>query len=163
MYMFTTCFLSRYVRWKDREILTELKNMLKISSIIIAEDDADDRLLVEDALNENNISSSNLIFVNDGEELLHQLLNDPVSPTMVFLDLNMPKKDGRQALREIKQHPDLKHIPIIVFSTSSSADDIRTSYKNGVNTYFTKPSKYTELVEIIATVKAYWWEKAAMV
>lgn len=137
--------------------------MLKITSIIIAEDDADDRLLIEDALNENNISSSNLIFVRDGEELLQALQENLQNPSLVFLDLNMPRKDGRQALKEIKQNKELKHIPVIVFSTSSSSDDIKTSYQNGVNTYFTKPSKYTELVEIIATVKAYWWDKAALV
>ncbi|ELR69279.1 response regulator receiver protein [Fulvivirga imtechensis AK7] len=137
--------------------------MFKITSIIIAEDDADDRLLIEDALNENSIASSNLIFVRDGEELLQILQDNPQNPSIVILDLNMPKKDGRQALKEIKQNNDLKHIPVIVFSTSSSADDIRSSYKNGVNTYFTKPSKYTELVAIIATVKDYWWDKAALV
>ena len=136
--------------------------MLKITSIVIAEDDADDRLLIEDALNENDIASSNLVFVRDGEELLQALQKNSKSPSLVFLDLNMPRKDGRQALKEIKQNKELKHIPVIVFSTSSSVDDIRTSYQNGVNTYFTKPAKYTELVEIIATVKAYWWDKAAL-
>lgn len=137
--------------------------MIKITSIIIAEDDSDDRLLIEDALNENNIPSENLHFVSDGEELIKCLKNDINQPVMVFLDLNMPKKDGRQALQEIKQDEKLKHIPIIVFSTSNSEDDIRTSYRNGVNTYFTKPAKYTDLLEIIAAVKAYWWEKAAVV
>lgn len=136
--------------------------MLKITSIIIAEDDADDRLLIEDALNENSISSSSLIFVKDGEELMHRLQGAPESPSIIFLDLNMPKKDGRQALKEIKQNAKLRHIPIIVFSTSKSEDDIKTSYKNGVNTYFTKPSKYSDLVDIVAIVKAYWWEKAAV-
>lgn len=136
--------------------------MIKITSIIIAEDDADDRLLIEDALNENNIPSDNLHFVSDGEELLKCLKAGVKKPSMIFLDLNMPRKDGRQALQEIKQDESLKHIPVIVFSTSNSDDDIRTSYKNGVNTYFTKPSKYTELLEIIATVKSYWWEKAAV-
>ncbi|UII30298.1 response regulator [Fulvivirga ulvae] len=137
--------------------------MLKITSIIIAEDDSDDRLLIEDALNENNIPSEKLIFVSDGEELMDRLKDKANQPAMVFLDLNMPKKDGRQALKEIKQDEKLKHIPIIVFSTSSSEEDIRTSYKNGVNTYFTKPSKYSDMLEIIAAVKAYWWEKAAIV
>lgn len=137
--------------------------MLKITSIIIAEDDSDDRLLIEDALNENNIPSEKLIFVSNGEELMDKLKANTGLPAMVFLDLNMPKKDGRQALKEIKQDESLKHIPIIIFSTSSSEDDIRTSYKNGVNTYFTKPSKYSDMLEIIAAVKAYWWEKAAVV
>lgn len=136
--------------------------MLKITSIIIAEDDADDRLLIEDALNENSISSSSLVFVKDGEELMNCLYGAQESPSIIFLDLNMPKKDGRQALKEIKQNAKLKHIPIIVFSTSKSEDDIKTSYQNGVNTYFTKPSKYSDLVDIIATVKIYWWEKAAV-
>lgn len=136
---------------------------LKITTIIIAEDDADDRLLIEDALNENDISSKDLTFVDDGEILIDTLKENANTPCMVFLDLNMPKKDGRQALREIKEDSRLKHIPVIVFSTSSSLEDIKTSYQNGVNTYFTKPSKYSELVEIIRSVKSYWWEKAKMV
>ncbi|MTI19875.1 response regulator [Fulvivirga sp. RKSG066] len=136
--------------------------MIKITSIIIAEDDADDRLLIEDALNENAISSDDLVFVEDGEELLDKLKDNVNAPSMVFLDLNMPKKDGRQALKEIKEDDRFKHIPVIVFSTSNSADDIITSYKNGVNTYFTKPSKYSDLLEIIKSVKSYWWEKARL-
>lgn len=136
---------------------------IKITTIIIAEDDADDRLLIEDALNENNISSDDLMFVDDSEALIETLGGNTNSPCMVFLDLNMPKKDGRQALKEIKENERLKHIPVIVFSTSNSLDDIKTSYQNGVNTYFTKPSKYSDLVEILKTVKSYWWEKARLV
>jgi len=136
--------------------------MLKITSIIIAEDDADDRLLIEDALNDNDISSDDLVFVEDGEELIDTLNKNNDVPSMVFLDLNMPKKDGRQALKEIKEDDRFKHIPVIVFSTSNSIDDIKTSYKNGVNTYFTKPSKYSDLLDIIRAVKAYWWEKARL-
>lgn len=135
---------------------------IKITTIIIAEDDADDRLLIEDALNENNIDSKDLMFVDDGEALIEVLDSNTNSPCMVFLDLNMPKKDGRQALKEIKEDKRFKHIPVIVFSTSNSVDDIKTSYQNGVNTYFTKPSKYSDLVEILRTVKSYWWEKARL-
>lgn len=135
---------------------------IKITTIIIAEDDADDRLLIEDALNENNIDSKDLMFVDDGEALIELLDSNTNSPCMVFLDLNMPKKDGRQALKEIKEDKRFKHIPVIVFSTSNSVDDIKTSYQNGVNTYFTKPSKYSDLVEILRTVKSYWWEKARL-
>jgi len=136
---------------------------IKITSIIIAEDDADDRLLIEDALNENNISSEDLLFVNDGEQLIEKLESSTNSPCMVFLDLNMPKKDGRQALKEIKENERFKHIPVIVFSTSSNEEDVKTSYKNGVNTYFAKPSKYSDLLDIISTVKSYWWEKAKLI
>ena len=135
---------------------------IKITTIIIAEDDADDRLLIEDALNENNIASADLMFVDDGEALIDTLDANTKAPCMVFLDLNMPKKDGRQALKEIKEDARFKHIPVIVFSTSNSIDDIKTSYQNGVNTYFTKPSKYSDLVEILRTVKSYWWEKARL-
>jgi len=138
-----------------------MKN-INIKSIVIAEDDQDDRLLIEEALNENKISSDDLIFVSDGEELLDLLVQNANSPSMVFLDLNMPKKDGRQALREIKEDEKLKHIPVIVFSTSNNHEDVVTSYKNGVNTYFTKPSKYSELLDIIKSVKSYWWEKASL-
>jgi len=139
-----------------------LMKKIDIKTIVIAEDDQDDRLLIEEALNENHISSNDLIFVNDGEELLKLLQENVDSPSMVFLDLNMPRKDGREALREIKQNEKLKHIPVIVFSTSNDHRDVITSYKNGVNTYFTKPSKYSDLLEIIKSVKSYWWEKARL-
>ena len=137
------------------------KNMIKITSIIIAEDDFDDRLLLEDALNDNNIPSENLEFVSDGDELLRLLRNKPNGQYMVFLDLNMPKKDGRQTLQEIKSDSELKNIPVVILSTSNAKEDIEMSYKNGANTYFTKPNKYSELVEVMAVIKSYWWDKAS--
>lgn len=137
--------------------------MVNLTSLIIAEDDADDRLLIEDAMNENDIPSDCIQFVDDGDKLIEKLAEFKDKPVIVFLDLNMPRKDGRQALKEIKAEDQFKHIPIIIFSTSSNEEDIKTSYKHGVNTYFTKPSKYSELVEIIATVKSYWWDKASYI
>lgn len=129
--------------------------------ILIAEDDVDDRLLIQDALAENGITEVDTVYVENGEELLDSLNNHPTLPTLIFLDLNMPKKDGREALREIKHSERLKHIPVIVFTTSSSEDDIKLSYKHGGNTFFIKPALFSDLVEIIAIIKKYWFEKAS--
>lgn len=136
--------------------------MYKITSILIAEDDEDDRLLLQDAFNENNVSSDKLLFAANGEELMDLLEVSEVKPSMIFIDLNMPKKDGRQALKEIRQKEGFRHVPIIIFSTSNSLEDIRTSYENGANTYFTKPTRYRDLVETLADIKAYWWERASL-
>lgn len=128
-------------------------------TIIIADDDVDDKLLILEALVENGIEKDTIVLTSDGDELL-EVLRRFKKPCIVFLDLNMPRKDGRQALREIKSDPGLKHIPVIIFTTSTSADDIVSSYKAGGNTYFTKPSTYSELVSVFTAVKSYWLEKA---
>ncbi len=132
-------------------------------SIIIAEDDADDRLLIQDALHENQIEKRQIIFAEDGEELLHLLKGNDYHPHIIFLDLNMPRKDGRQALKEIKSDENLKHIPVIIFTTSSSDEDIFNCYHEGSNTYFTKPARFQELVEIVKVIKSYWMEKASYI
>jgi len=131
--------------------------------IIVAEDDMDDKLLLQEALEENGISDQDLAFVENGDELIRMLEADFNRPTIVLLDLNMPKKDGREALREIKNNEMLKHIPIIVLTTSNSEEDIRLAYKEGSNTFFTKPALFNDLIEIVSIIKSYWLEKAAVV
>ncbi|TRX60534.1 response regulator [Fulvivirga sp. M361] len=131
--------------------------------IMIAEDDLDDRLLIEDAFKENGISLLTTSFAGDGDELL-TLLKDRVElPDIIMLDLNMPKKDGREALKEIRANNLLKHIPIIIFTTSNAEEDIRLAYQEGGNTYITKPSLFSELVDTVGIIKRYWFEKAALV
>ena len=99
--------------------------------------------------------------VNDGEELLDYLhkrgrFASSPTPGVILLDLNMPKKDGRECLREIKKHPLLSRIPIVVFSTSNNQDDVLYSYEAGASTYLSKPYSYNELVELMDLFKKYW-------
>ncbi len=130
--------------------------------ILIAEDDQDDRLLIEDAFKANGVSHGQLFFVADGEELIERLSGLEPLPGIIMLDLNMPRKDGREALKEIRSKLDYKHIPIIVFTTSNSEDDIKMAYQHGGNTYITKPTRFTDLVDTTGIIKKYWFEKAAL-
>ena len=134
-------------------------------TILLAEDDADDRLLVREALVEGRVLNE-LRCVEDGEELLDYLRRrgryaDPEEsprPGLVLLDLNMPRKDGREALREIKADPDLKRIPIVVMTTSKAEEDIVRSYDLGANSYITKPVTFERLVELMKVLGRYWIE-----
>ncbi len=133
--------------------------------ILMAEDDADDRLLVKDALAESRVLNE-LRFVEDGEELLQYLRRegpyaDPASsprPGLILLDLNMPRKDGREALQEIKADPQLRRIPIVVMTTSKAEEDIFRSYDTGASSYITKPVTFDRLVELMRTLGYYWIE-----
>ena len=133
--------------------------------ILMAEDDADDRLLVREAFEESRLVNE-LRFVEDGEELLDYLrgqgrFSDPLSaprPGLVLLDLNMPRKDGREALREIKEDPDLRRIPVVVMTTSKAEEDIFRSYELGASSFITKPVTFERLVELMKTLGQYWIE-----
>ena len=134
-------------------------------SILIAEDDPDDRLLAKDALVESRLAND-VRFVENGEELLDYLrqqgafANPETSPRpgIILLDLNMPKKDGREALREIKADPNLRQIPIVVLTTSKAEEDIFRSYDLGVSSFITKPVTFEGLVEIMRVLGQYWFE-----
>jgi CheY-like chemotaxis protein len=132
-------------------------------SILLAEDDPDDQLLVKRAFASADLTTD-LRFVNDGEELLDYLYHraghrEETSPRpgLILLDLNMPKKDGREALREIKADPALKHIPVIVLTTSNREEDIFHSYAMGASSYIVKPVVFSDLVEVIKTLETYWF------
>jgi CheY-like chemotaxis protein len=132
-------------------------------TIVIADDDPDDRMLIRDALEENRLAYD-LQFVQDGEELMDLLYRrgkfagDPglSPPDLILLDLNMPRKNGREALQEIGQDPHLRPIPVVVLSTSTSEEDIRLSYELGANSFITKPTSFEGLVEITGTLGRYW-------
>jgi CheY-like chemotaxis protein len=133
--------------------------------ILMADDDADDRLLTQEALEESRLLNT-LHFVEDGEQLmdyLHRRQNyahlqaDPL-PGLILLDLNMPKKDGREALEEIKQHQNLRRIPIVVLTTSKGEEDIYRSYDLGASSYITKPVTFAALVKVIQAIGKYWFE-----
>lgn len=133
--------------------------------ILMAEDDADDRLLVKEALEESRVLNE-LRFVEDGEELLEYLRRQgryageeqAPRPGLVLLDLNMPRKDGREALREIKADPELRRIPVVVMTTSKAEEDIFRSYDSGASSYITKPVTFERLVELMRTMGQYWIE-----
>ena len=140
-------------------------NKSKPITILIAEDDEEDRMLASDALKESRLANQ-VTFVEDGEELTDYLFNRGnyedkkkyPAPGLVLLDLNMPRKDGREALQEIKREPSLKRIPIIVLTTSRAEEDILRSYDLGVNSFITKPVTFESLVEIMKVIGQYWFE-----
>ncbi|MGH9894358.1 MAG: response regulator [bacterium] len=131
----------------------------------MADDDPDDRLLAKDALAEARVVND-LRFVSDGEELLDYLhgrgrYSAPDSaprPGLILLDLNMPKKDGREALQEIKANPELRQIPIVVLTTSKAEEDIYRSYDLGASSFIIKPVTFEGLVEVMKTLGRYWIE-----
>lgn len=142
-----------------------MKNRGQSVVILMAEDDPDDRLLSEEALKEAHLANE-LHFVIDGEELLDYLrhqgkFTDPEEnprPGIILLDLNMPKKDGREALKEIKEDEKLRYIPVVVLTTSKAEEDILKSYDLGVSGYVTKPVTLQELIEVMKGLGRYWFE-----
>jgi CheY-like chemotaxis protein len=125
--------------------------------ILIADDDPEDRLLIKEALEESRVANE-IHFVNDGEQLLQYLRTTDVKPGLILLDLNMPRMDGREALREIKNDAELKRIPVIILTTSKAEEDIYRTYDLGVNSFVTKPVTFASLVKTIAEIGHYWFE-----
>jgi CheY-like chemotaxis protein len=138
-------------------------NNAKPVTFLIAEDDPDDRLMINEAFQESLVSNS-IYFVEDGVELLNYLNrqgrykdpSDAPTPDLILLDLNMPRKDGREALAEIKSDPRLRYIPVVVLTTSKAEEDIMRSYDIGAASYITKPVTFDGLVEAIKGFKQYW-------
>jgi len=128
--------------------------------ILIAEDDVDDRMLLQTAFDEANINVV-IEFVGNGSELL-EFLDGKKYPRVILLDLNMPKKDGRETLREIKQHPVYKTIPVVVFTTTKNESEIARCYELGANTYVVKPDSFESLRKIASNLADYWFNTAAV-
>lgn len=137
----------------------------RMGPILIVEDDPEDRMLAEDAMNESEPAFP-VRFLDDGEQLLaylqhkgkYQEEESSPPPGVIVMDLNMPRLDGREALAKIKAHPVFKSIPVIILTTSNSAQDIENCYSLGANSYITKPRNYRELVKIMETIKNYWYK-----
>ena len=125
--------------------------------ILVADDDAEDCELIKEALEESRLINP-IEFVRDGEELMAYLHKSPELPGLILLDLNMPKKDGREALREIKSDPRLRSIPVIILTTSKAEEDVYRTYNLGVNSFITKPVTFSTLVEVLNKVAQYWFE-----
>ena len=134
-------------------------------NILVADDDPDDRFMLKKAIAENKMKNR-VDFVEDGEELMDFLKhrgkysgdNAKPRPGLILLDLNMPKKDGREALTEIKSDPDLRRIPVIILTTSKEEEDILATYNLGVNSFITKPVSFDSLIEVVKTIREYWLE-----
>ncbi|BFM21713.1 response regulator [Gilvimarinus japonicus] len=133
--------------------------------ILMADDDADDRLLAEEAMVESRVLNE-LHFAEDGVELLEYLKGDgkfadrsayPL-PGLILLDLNMPKKDGREALAEIKGDPALRRIPVVILTTSKAEEDMIKGYDLGAASYISKPVTFDALVDLMRTLGKYWVE-----
>ncbi len=138
-------------------------------TILLAEDDPEDRYLIGEALTECRISHE-LRVVENGEQLIDYLyrrrpytddIESPL-PGLIILDLNMPLMDGREVLEVIKADPGLKRIPVVVFTNSKADEDILRSYDLGVSGYFTKPVSYMGLLNTINAISTYWLKMASL-
>lgn len=132
-------------------------------NIMVADDDPDDRLLIKEALQEARLDYQ-IEFFTDGVDLLDYLYGRSeyahrprtLLPGLLFLDLNMPRMDGREVLQKIKQDPHLRRIPVVVLTTSSSEEDVFRAYDLGVNSFITKPANFEALVKIMESIAGYW-------
>ena len=146
-----------------------MNQLNKNATILMADDDPDDFFLVKDALKESGLPGD-VQLVADGEELMDYLyrrgkffnLENMPLPCLILLDLNMPKKDGLEALTEIKKDPHFRRIPIVVFTTSGSEDDIFCSYELGASSFITKPTSFDELVEVLKKLGDYWLKTVSL-
>jgi len=138
-----------------------MSKLPKTIHLLMADDDADDRQMTREALEESRVLND-IGFVEDGEQLmdyLHQrgrYARGAQRPDLILLDLNMPRKDGREALAEIKGDPALRQIPVVILTTSKAEEDIFRSYDLGVNSYVTKPVTFQGLVEVMRGLGCYW-------
>jgi CheY-like chemotaxis protein len=132
-------------------------------TILVADDDPDDRLMIKEALEEARLANG-IEFVEDGVELMdylhrrgnHADRSGPTVPGLLLLDLNMPRKDGREALEEIRADSNLKRLPVIVLTTSAAEEDIFRTYDLGANSFITKPVSFTDFVRTMEAVTDYW-------
>ncbi|MGB8354948.1 MAG: response regulator [Chthoniobacteraceae bacterium] len=133
-------------------------------TILMADDDVDDRNLTKEALQEGRLVND-LRFVEDGQDLMDYLRHTgkyagekTPRPGLILLDLNMPRKDGRTTLQEIKSDPEFRQIPVVILTTSKADEDIFKSYDLGVNSYIVKPVTFEALVDVLQTLEKYWFE-----
>jgi CheY-like chemotaxis protein len=144
----------------------ERERSRRVITILMADDDADDRELARDALQDERLAER-MRFVVDGQDLLDYLRHAGAyagaprkapRPSIILLDLNMPRKDGREALAEIKRDDSLRWIPVVVLTTSNDEQDIRNAYEMGASSFITKPVTHAKLADVMKTVATYWAE-----
>ncbi len=139
-------------------------------AIVVADDDEGDRYLIQKAMEDSGVEGE-VQFLEDGQVLvdrLNQALATTAAsgtstlPSLILLDLNMPRLDGRDVLKIVKTHPDLKRIPVVIMTNSRNPQDVESTYRDGANSFFTKPLDYTGLVGLMTLLKTYWLERATL-
>ena len=128
-----------------------------LGPVLLAEDDDDDFLLIQEAFAQLGLSHA-LQRVKDGEELLAYLSRQSAPPSLLLLDLNMPRKDGREVLREIRLDPRFHYLPVVALTTSNNPDDVSLTYRMGANSFVHKPTRFGDLVQVVKTLLTYWFE-----
>lgn len=127
--------------------------------VILADDDKDDQHLFEEALDRTNVDTE-LTTVNDGQELMDNLHDSSIpNPDIIFLDINMPVKNGKECLKEIKEDDELKDIPTVIYSTSDNEKDIHDTYSAGANLYVPKPTSFSKIVLILKHIFTLRWHR----
>lgn len=147
------------------EICHEIADTTEPIEIVVAEDDEDDRYFIQKAFQEARLVNK-ICFVENGEDLMDMLhrrgefekFNGHDLPKLILLDLNMPKKDGREALKEIKSDDKLKNIPVLVFTTSKEERDILSTYDLGANAFISKPVKFEEFIHVLQALGNFWFK-----
>ncbi len=131
--------------------------MKRKHNIVIVDDDADDREIIRDAF-QSSMEEQDYVFLENGDKLIEYLQQngETSSPSLIMLDLNMPGKDGRETLKEIKADNRFQHIPTIVFTTSSSLRDKQMVYDLGANCFITKPDTFNKLIELTSSISKLW-------
>lgn len=144
--------------------MTELTRNSESLVVLMVDDDDDDYLLTKRAFKESKLLES-LVRVSDGEEMLDYLHGTgeyaetkPLKPDVILLDLNMPRMDGREALKQLKSDDSLRQIPVVVFTTSKAEEDIIRSYQLGVNSFITKPVTFEGLKDVMTRLGMYWFD-----
>lgn len=137
-------------------------------TLLVAEDDADHRMFMEEALEDYPIADT-VVFVENGQEVMDYLrqvgaykASNAVLPNLILLDLNMPLKDGRQTLEEIKQDSNLQHIPVVAFTVSQNQEDIIKVYKAGASGFINKPTSFNGLINVLKSLEQYWKETVVL-
>lgn len=134
----------------------------KTKTILLIEDNRGDVRLVKEALKESSVSYQILVAKNGIEAMAYLHREEPYAfvprPDLILLDLNLPKKDGREVLAEIKNDPNLKRIPVLVLTTSKNEEDVRKSYDLHVNAYITKSGNLKQLFKIVKSIEEFWLE-----
>ena len=131
-------------------------------TVLIAEDDPDDRELTREAFEANDVATP-VCFVENGEQVMEYVTRTgrfadtgEVLPSLILLDLNMPRKDGRETLLELKQDIRFRHIPVVILTSSSAAHEVNGSYSHGASSFITKPITFDGLVDVVAALGRYW-------
>jgi two-component system response regulator len=149
----------------QRRIMSPSERAGRPITILMADDDPDDRMMTREAFQESHLAND-LRLVEDGVDLMDYLKRrgrfakpeDSPRPGLILLDLNMPRKDGREALEEIKADPDLRAIRVVVLTTSKAEEDILRTYDLGVSSFITKPVTFQGLVDVVRALNSYWIE-----